>query len=358
MAGRARITMSPIPAITPRASSTRSASTAARMPEAGRRIWLRDATLREGRDAPGVSFSEDAAIAIAQALAAAGLDEIEIVAPAGVTRDAAIARAIAGAGVATRRTGLIYATSGQVDEDVGAAALAVDRVEVLMPLSPLRPPADVGAKLAGLGRALDRARASMAGVGAGLPNATQVDETVVVAAARADVDRGADRVTLYDTNGSADPDRISALVAAVVGAIDVAVFFHAHDDLGLATANALAAVRAGATGLDVTVNGLGDRAGNASLEQVAMLLHLRGFRTGVSLDRLVALSSLVAGHAGIPVSPLAPVVGAHVFTHKSPGHLGALPVFEAYDPRLVGRERSAPDAETAPSYPVRSDRGE
>ena len=326
------------------------------MPDALRRIYLRDATLREGRDTPGVSFTPDAAIEIARAAAGAGVDEIEIVAPAAVVADAPIAQAIAAAGVFARRTGLLYATSERLAEEIAAAA-ALDRVDVLMPLSPLRPPADVTDKIDRLGRAIDLARASTMAVGAGLPNATQVDEAIVVAVARAAVARGADRVTIYDTNGSADPERVSALVAAVVDAAAAPVFFHAHNDLGLATANALAAVRAGAAGLDVTVNGLGDRAGNASLEQIAVLLHLRGFRTGVALDRLTALSAVVAGHAGVPVSPLAPIVGAHVFAHKSPGHLGALPVFEAYDPALVGRERSVARAD-APPASSRSHRGE
>jgi homocitrate synthase NifV len=121
--------------------------------------------------------------------------------------------------------------------------------------------------------------------------------------------------------------------------VDVPLFFHAHNDLGLATANSLAAVQAGADGLDATVNGLGDRAGNASLEQVAMVLYLKGFSTGISLRELKPLCEAVAEESGIPIPALAPVLGSYTATHKSPGHLQAPELFEAFDPSLVGLER-------------------
>jgi homocitrate synthase NifV len=120
----------------------------------------------------------------------------------------------------------------------------------------------------------------------------------------------------------------------------IEIFFHAHNDLGLATANALAAVRAGASGLDLTVNGLGDRAGNASLEQVVLGLHLRGYPTGIALDRLRALSEVVARESGVDVSKQAPVVGEFIVRHKSPSHLEHSDLFETFDPNLLGIERS------------------
>jgi homocitrate synthase NifV len=150
---------------------------------------------------------------------------------------------------------------------------------------------------------------------------------------------GARRLTIYDTNGSADPFSVHALIARLQSEFEVAIFFHGHNDLGLATANALAAVRAGADGLDVTVNGLGDRAGNAPLEQVALALQLGGFRTGVALRNLKTLSETVAKESGVQLSKLAPVVGEFVALHKSPSHLMDPDLFEAFDPKLVGIER-------------------
>jgi homocitrate synthase NifV len=158
------------------------------------------------------------------------------------------------------------------------------------------------------------------------------------------VKAGATRLTIYDTNGSADPFSVHALIARLRSELEVAIFFHGHNDLGLATANALAAVRGGARGLDVTVNGLGDRAGNASLEQVALALHLGGFQTGVTLKNLKKMSEVLEKESGVPLSKLAPVVGEFVLQHKSPSHLKDPDLFEAFDPEIVGLERKLDQA--------------
>jgi len=129
------------------------------------------------------------------------------------------------------------------------------------------------------------------------------------------------------------------LIKKLKEALEVPLFFHGHNDLGMGTANSLAAVYAGADGLDVTINGLGDRAGNASLEQVVLSLHLKGFETGIILKDLKSLSESVEEASGLRVSKLAPVVGSHVFIHKSPGHLESPDLFEAFDPQLVGSKR-------------------
>ena len=123
--------------------------------------------------------------------------------------------------------------------------------------------------------------------------------------------------------------------------LGVPLCFHGHNDLGLATANALSAVQAGADVLDVTVNGLGDRAGNTSLEQIVLCLHLRGVETGVILPDLMILSRTVAEESGVDVSKIAPVVGDYVFCHKSPSHLEYPELFEAFDPGLLGLRRES-----------------
>ena len=124
---------------------------------------------------------------------------------------------------------------------------------------------------------------------------------------------------------------------------EIPMFFHGHNDLGLAVANALAAVRAGANGLDVTVNGLGDRAGNAALEQVVLGLHLGGYSTGIAPDRLKNLSEVVAKQSGVVVSKLAPVIGEFVAHHISASHLENPGLFEAFDPTLIGIKRKIDD---------------
>ena len=123
-------------------------------------------------------------------------------------------------------------------------------------------------------------------IGVGFPHAAQTDIEFLQNTLSEAVKRGAKRVTLYDTNGSLDPFEVYPLVKQIKDNLEVPLFFHGHNDLGMATANSLAAVYAGADGLDVTINGLGDRAGNASLEQVVLSLHLKGFETGIILKGL------------------------------------------------------------------------
>jgi homocitrate synthase NifV len=308
-------------------------------PGARRFVTLRECTLREGRDVPGVAFTTEQVVAIARLLTAARVPELEVVAPAHVADDVVWAARLREAALGVRVSGLVYAAGAECRAHLAAVGAAADRCEVLMPLAAARAPHERGAKQGAMTAALDHAASLGVAAGAGFPHAFQVEPAFVCDMCAAAAGAGADRVTIYDTNGSADPFSVFTLIDRAKQAAGLSVFFHGHNDLGLATANAYAAARAGADGLDVTVNGLGDRAGNASLEQVAMLLHLRGFDTGVLLTALKAISERVALESGVPVPPMAPIVGAFAATHVSPGHLEALGAFEAFDIALVGLER-------------------
>ncbi|MGH7542482.1 MAG: homocitrate synthase [Gemmatimonadota bacterium] len=309
------------------------------MTDPARSIVLKDATLREGLDVPHVSFTVPDRLAIAGALARAGVPEVEVVAPSRVADDLLVARRIKSE-IPIRVSGLVYAHRPDWRREVEAACEGLDRVDLLMPLSGRREPHDRHEKVARLVEALTFCRSLPLEIGAGLPHSTQVDPGFVIEIARSAAGSGAGRITIYDTNGGAEPFGVHGLIRQVVSEVAVPVFFHAHDDLGLATANAWAAVEGGAAGLDVTVNGLGDRAGNASLEQMVVLLRLHGRPTGVDPSALKSLSRLVESASGVPVWDLAPVVGRHVFEHESPAHAEAPTEFEAFDPGLVERERS------------------
>jgi homocitrate synthase NifV len=304
-----------------------------------RPVVLKDSTLREGLDVPGVRFSATQKLQIVAALAAAGVPEAEVVAPSRVERDLKFARKLRECASTIRVSGLLYANWTRCEAELERASTVLDRVDLLMPLSEQREPRERPAKLARLLEVLAHSRCYALEVGAGFPHATQADSDFVLEIARRAVAAGARRVTVYDTNGGADPFTVGALVGRLSAALPVPVFFHAHNDLGLATANAWAAVVAGAAGLDVTINGLGDRAGNASLEQVATLLHLKAIATGVRLSELPKASRLVERLSGVPVSRLAPVVGKYVFEHRSPAHLRLPREFEAFDPAKVRRQR-------------------
>ncbi len=310
------------------------------VPHGKRGVVLKDATMREGLDVPGVALDAGRKRALLAKLAEAGVPEAEIVAPGHFERDLSALEESRGAGLPIRSSGLVYGNGAGWRDQLARARGILDRVDILMPLSSARPPAGREEKSRMMREALGAAVGELGDAGVGFPHATQVAAPFLLEMCGDAVRAGATRITLYDTNGSSDPWAVGDIVAAVRGLADVAICFHAHNDLGLATANSVAAVRAGADCLDVTVNGLGDRAGNASLEQVALALHARGVPHGVRLDRLRDLSRTVAAMTGIPVPPLAPIVGDFVFRHKSPAHLATPELFEAFDPALVGTVRS------------------
>jgi homocitrate synthase NifV len=303
------------------------------------RLVVRDSTLREGLDVPSVAFSLDQRLRLATLLADAGIAELEVLAPGRVTTDLPVAREIRARRLAARSTGLLYATSPHLEAHSREAAACLDHVDLLVPASPLRRPPGLDEKRQLLVAAAKVVGASFGSFGVGLPNATQVDSTTLLELARTAADVRASRITIYDTNGSGDPFGTFEIIGSLAREIEVPLFFHGHNDLGMATANTLAAVRAGARGIDVTVNGLGDRAGNCALEQIAVCLEREEVSTGIDLRRLPSLSEVVAAESGIGIGPLSPVTGAHVFTHKSPGHLEVPDLFEAYDPGLVGRRQ-------------------
>jgi homocitrate synthase NifV len=307
--------------------------------EETRRIHLRDSTLREGQDVPGVNFSEEQKLRIASLLDRAGVPEIEIVAPGRVLQDIEFAKRLKPEKFRLKTSGLVFASSTLCKEETETVCRWLDNLVLLMPVSEHRKPYERSVKTQLLLDALDYALHFSASVGVGFPHSTQTSLDFLLELIRKCEDRGANRIFIYDTNGSADPFAIYNLIQSLKSHIGAPLFFHAHNDLGLAAANSLAAVLAGANGLDATVNGLGDRAGNASLEQVAMILHVKGLETGISLESLKRLSETVAEESGVLVSELAPIVGNFVATHKSLGHLEIPGLFEAFDPSIIGLER-------------------
>ena len=152
------------------------------------------------------------------------------------------------------------------------------------------------------------------------------------------------RVRFADTLGVLDPFTTYEAIAWLREAVEIEIEIHAHNDLGMATANTLAALRAGATHVNTTVNGLGERAGNAALEEVVMgVRHLHHGDTGVDTRALVAISHLVAQASGRPVACNKSIVGEAVFTHESGIHIDGLlknpSTYESFDPSELGRQR-------------------
>ncbi|HEY5580306.1 MAG TPA: homocitrate synthase, partial [Rhodoferax sp.] len=152
------------------------------------------------------------------------------------------------------------------------------------------------------------------------------------------------RIRFADTLGVLDPFTTFEAIARLRDAVDMEIEIHSHNDLGLATANTLAALRAGASHANTTVNGLGERAGNAALEEVVMgVRHLHHAETGVDTHALVSISRLVARASGRQVAFNKSIVGEAVFTHESGIHIDGLlknaSTYESFDPSELGRQR-------------------
>jgi homocitrate synthase NifV len=182
------------------------------------------------------------------------------------------------------------------------------------------------------------------GIIVGCEDASRADPDFLLQVAEAAQAAGAQRIRFADTLGVLEPFGVFQTIAALRRAVDIEIEMHAHDDLGLATANSLAAAKAGATHINTTVNGLGERAGNAPLEEVAMgLKKLYGMETGIDLSQFPLLSEKVAAASGRPVSWQKSLVGGGVFTHEAGIHVDGLlkdpDTYQGFDPSEVGRSR-------------------
>ncbi|TWA98925.1 homocitrate synthase [Bradyrhizobium stylosanthis] len=308
-----------------------------------RRIVLNDTTLRDGEQAPGVAFTTEEKVSIARVLEKAGITEIEAGTPAMGCEEVSAIRAIVEAGVAATIIGWCRLKKSDVDAAIDSG---VSMVNVSVPSSDLQLAAKLGigrgAALEQLKRVGGYARDRGLDVAVGGEDSSRADVDFLVELIAAAKSVGARRFRVADTLSVLDPDASFALVSELCANTDLEIEFHGHDDLGLATANTLAAIKAGATHASVTVIGLGERAGNAPLEEVAVALkQLYGCDTGVVLSELENVAALVAGAAARTIPLNKAIVGEHVFTHESGIHVDGLRKdrrsYQALDPQLLGR---------------------
>jgi len=308
-------------------------------------IRIFDTTLRDGEQTPGVSLTIEDKIEIARQLSMLGVDVIEAGSPMSSDGEKKVVKEIANAGLKTEICALARTKKCDID---AAIECDVETVHTFIPTSPVQMKYAVGLTpeqvLSATVDSIEYIKKHGLKCEFSPMDATRSELKFLKQVCQAAEKAGMDRLNVPDTVGIMIPRTMRKLIEDLKSVVTVPISIHCHDDFGMAVANSLAAVEAGAAQVHVAVNGLGERAGNASLEEVVMALHMiYKFKTGVNTRLLYSTSRMVSALTGIAVQANKAIVGENAFAHESGIHtrgVTAKPLtFEPIKPELVGRTR-------------------
>ncbi len=323
-----------------------------------KKIIIFDTTLRDGEQSPGASMNIGEKVLVAKQLETLGVDKIEAGFPASSPGDFDAVKQVA----AEVKKPIVIGLARTRDEDIKRAWDAV-KVANRPGLHTFIATSDIHLEyklhmtknqvLKTVEDAVKACRGCCSSVEFSAEDATRSDKEFLVDVFNAAVASGADTINIPDTVGYTTPqeffDLVSYIKTNVKAAQDIAISVHCHNDLGLATANSISAILAGATQVECTINGIGERAGNASLEEVVMALNVRkdiyNFYVGIDTTQIYPASRLVSHITGISVQPNKAIVGANAFAHEAgihqDGYLKERTTYEIMTPESVGIGQSS-----------------
>jgi len=300
-----------------------------------------DTTLRDGEQTPGVSFPLKYKIQIARQLDKLGVDVIEAGFPSASKGEFEAVKEIANLGLNSKICGLARLVREDIDKAIQAD---VDMVHIFISTSEIQIKHTIKKSreeiiqlaVEGVEYIKDHGAECMFSA----MDATRSDVDYLKRIYKAVEDAGVDVVNVPDTVGVATPFRFYELIKSLKETVSVPMDVHCHNDFGLAVANSLAAVKAGADGVQVTVNGIGERAGNASLAETVMaIMALERYKTNIRTEYLVETAKLVERLSGIKLPPNTPIVGENAFSHESGIHAhGVLSEASTFEPGVVTPE--------------------
>ncbi|MDA7746862.1 homocitrate synthase [Psychromonas sp.] len=306
-------------------------------------VTINDTTLRDGEQTAGVSFTRTEKVALAEMLFKAGVHHLEVGIPAMGEEECLTIAAIRHALPEGTLMGWCRANKNEIKR---AAELQLDWVDISIPSSVQMIEHKLKLNKLSLLRKMQACIHYAVSLGLqvciGCEDASRAELDFLIEIAQLGAEAGAQRLRYADTLGLLEPFTVYEQVKTLIASQPLAIEIHCHDDLGLATANTLAAIKAGAQFANTTVVGLGERAGNAPLEEVVTALYqCYQENTGIQLSALPALCKAVSKAARRPVGKQKSLVGAHVFTHESGIHVDGLLKdvrnYQGLDPQLLGR---------------------